>query len=338
MAAVAICALPVLTLPTLGGRGQAPTAVHLVGPSGGSYSGALASATAQVTRAVNQSLLQTYVPANLTPSLLRAGQDLPSVFFDGCQVLFTSSALAPCQFGSTSSHSSIVLFGDSHASMWFPAVNDASKQLGLKLVTWTKDACPPLLAPSYSPVLNRTFTECGQWRQNVLAGIAKLHPTLVILSMTRNYSAEYGEAAYDAQWLKGLSAMVRRINRLGPRVVVIGPIPKPPSNVPDCLSVHLTTSTFCAVAIGPALDLRGEAKEASVVRAAGGTYFDPKALFCYAGRCATIVDNLLVYRDDNHITTSYSSFLAPVITDELGVVLGGRLDPARVGPTGPSRS
>jgi hypothetical protein len=35
-----------------------------------------------------------------------------------------------------------------------------------------------------------------------------------------------------------------------------------------------------------------------------------------------MVENLLVYRDDNHITATYASYLAPAVTDELGLVLG----------------
>jgi len=33
------------------------------------------------------------------------------------------------------------------------------------------------------------------------------------------------------------------------------------------------------------------------------------------------VDNLLVYRDDNHITATYASYLGPALIDELGLVL-----------------
>ena len=33
--------------------------------------------------------------------------------------------------------------------------------------------------------------------------------------------------------------------------------------------------------------------------------------------CLTVVDNLLVYRDDSHITVTYASYLAPLVGDEM---------------------
>jgi hypothetical protein len=37
-----------------------------------------------------------------------------------------------------------------------------------------------------------------------------------------------------------------------------------------------------------------------------------------------MVGNLLVYRDDNHITATYAAYLGPAMTDELAVALGAR--------------
>ena len=68
----------------------------------------------------------------------------------------------------------------------------------------------------------------------------------------------------------------------------------------------------------------GLAAERSAVTAAGGTYFDVSPWLCTTTTCAVIVDNLLVYRDDNHLTDTYVTYLAPAMTDELGIVLGLR--------------
>jgi hypothetical protein len=39
--------------------------------------------------------------------------------------------------------------------------------------------------------------------------------------------------------------------------------------------------------------------------------------FCTRTVCPTIVGNILVYRDDNHITTTYAEFLAPLLASTL---------------------
>ena len=55
---------------------------------------------------------------------------------------------------------------------------------------------------------------------------------------------------------------------------MLGPIPKPPFDVPGCLSVHLTSATACTVPRSQGLNATGEAAEAAAVRSAGGTYID----------------------------------------------------------------
>ena len=37
-----------------------------------------------------------------------------------------------------------------------------------------------------------------------------------------------------------------------------------------------------------------------------------------------MVDNLVVYRDDNHLTPTYASFLTPVVEPELKLALAGQ--------------
>jgi hypothetical protein len=333
-----VCLVSVVVLPSLGGHGitraatlsSAPAAnrqllrAPTTGADLGPYSAALTGATAQVQRALTRSLTVNLVPANLTPSLSQAAGDEPPVFVDGCLDSYLPTDVEACDFGATSSSTSIVLFGDSHAAMWFPAMDSAANQLGLDLRTWTKSTCPPLVIAIFSPVLDRNYTECEQWRRNVLARIAQLHPAVVVLGVARHYTDIYGFTPYSPQWLQGLSAMVGAIRQLGPKVLVIGPIPRAPFDVPGCLSVHLTSVTACTVPMSPGVNVPGKLAEEQAVAAAGGSYLDPDPWFCTATKCAVMVDNRLVYRDDNHITATYASYLAPAVTDELAIVLGAR--------------
>ena len=38
----------------------------------------------------------------------------------------------------------VVLFGDSHALMWFPALDNLAKQYGWHLIAQAKATCPPI--------------------------------------------------------------------------------------------------------------------------------------------------------------------------------------------------
>jgi hypothetical protein len=293
-------------------------------PTPNPYVAQLASTTAQVQQAVARSLPVNIVPANLSPSIPDADADEPPVFVDGCLDSYLSTAVDSCDFGDTTSHTSVVLFGDSHAAMWFPAVDSAANKLDFNLFNWTKATCPPLMVPIFSPVLGRNFVECDEWRQNVLDQIAQVHPALVILGVARHYTDIYGFTPYSPQWLQGLAAMVSAIRKLGPKVLVIGPVPKPPFDVPGCLSVHLSSATACTVPLTVGINQTGLAAERTAVTRAGGSYLDAQPWFCTTTTCAVMVDNLLVYRDDNHLTATYASYLAPAMTDELAIALGIR--------------
>ncbi len=346
---VATCVLAFVALPPLVGVGRAPiahlsvdapsttTALSAGGttaptapptPPSAYYATRLAAATAQAHAAVVRSLPVADVPANLTPSIADADGDEAPVYVDGCMDSYHTATVQPCQFGDTGATRSIVLFGDSHAGMWFPAVDAAANTLGYRLYAWTKATCPPLVLTVVSPVLGRTFTECDQWRQNVLDQIAKVHPALVILGVARHYTTIYGFTPYTAKWLRGFSEMIGDIEKLGPKVMVIGPIPKPPFTVPGCLSVHLTSATACTVALSAGVKLSGMAAERSVVQAAGAVYVDTLPWLCTTTTCATIVDNLLVYRDDNHLTATFASYLAEPVTDEIALAVGAPPPPA----------
>jgi hypothetical protein len=69
------------------------------------------------------------------------------------------------------------------------------------------------------------------------------------------------------------------------------------------------------------LNAAGSASERSAVTAAGGVYVDPAPWLCTADRCAVIVANLLVFRDDNHLTTTYTSWLEPVLAEQVDAAL-----------------
>ena len=339
--AVAVCFLCIASLPSLTGQGTAPVAQlsadspappHEQPPSPGAttpasapnpYVAQLASTTAQVHQAVARSLRVNIVPANLTPPIPDANTDEPPVFVDGCLDSYLSTAVVSCDFGDTTARTSVVLFGDSHAAMWFPAVDGAANRLGLNLFNWTKATCPPLMIPIFSPVLGRNFVECDEWRQNVLDQIARVRPALVVLGVARHYTDIYGFTPYSPQWLQGLAAMVTAIRKLGSQVLVIGPVPKPPFDVPGCLSVHLTSATACTVPLSVSINETGQAGERTAVTGAGGSYLDAQSWLCTTA-CAVMVDNLLVYRDDNHLTATYASYLAPAMTDELAIILGIR--------------
>src|SRR5487761_1910820 len=330
-AATAVCSLSViaLALPTAAAQPRRlplPTIVTKVRSftSLDPQLSELQATTAQMQSLLASSSSVTQVPQELQPPLASAFSDVPVLYNDGCVDAYTSTLLASCTYGDASSPKSVVLFGDSHAAMWFPAINAAAQQYSWKLYAWTKATCPPLEITVFSPDLGRTYTECTTWRDEVLQQIATLHPSMVILGVARHYSPIYGFSMYDSQWMSGLIQMITEIRDLGPRVVLLGPIPKPATSIPNCLSANLDNAPACATSRDGGVDLPGMRTEESVVRAVGGYYINTLWWLCSAQAiCPPIISGFLVYRDDNHLTATFAGLLSTPVGDALDLVMQG---------------
>jgi hypothetical protein len=164
-----------------------------------------------------------------------------------------------------------------------------------------------------SPYLGREYTECEQWRGEIMARLRAERPRLVVLSMGRRYGADFGFTSYDRAWIDTLGRTVAQLRSIGATVLVLGPAPDPGSSVPACLSGRLDDATACAPTRSVAVNDDGIAAEETATSGGRGHYADVTDLFCTPDHCPMIVGNTLVFRDDNHVTTEYAQLLAPVI-------------------------
>jgi hypothetical protein len=300
------------------GHGPAASKTNFVAlpganPPAGDQGSALQQAVMPVRDAVAAAASLRAVPSNLDPSLADAPADKAAVFVNGCVRSWREVGQAECAAGDTASHTTVALIGDSHAAMWNPAFEQVAEQRHWRLETMAKVTCPVQDLPIDSPYLGREYTECEQWRGQVLARVAAEHPRLVVLDMSRRYGSDFGFVSYDPAWIETLGRTVAQLRRTGAIVLVLGPAPDPHTAVPACLSGHLDDASACAPGRSAAVNDEGISAERAATTGNGGRYADLTDLFCTPERCPMIVGNTLVYRDDNHLTTEYARLLAPVI-------------------------
>jgi hypothetical protein len=62
----------------------------------------------------------------------------PKVYLDDCHVNNGEVLSGDCTYGDRSSKTTIVLYGDSHAAQWFPALEKLANENGFQLVSLTK--------------------------------------------------------------------------------------------------------------------------------------------------------------------------------------------------------
>jgi peptidoglycan/LPS O-acetylase OafA/YrhL len=319
--AVAVCTGVVLLVlvPVPVGRGAPaktltvtaapPLAGHDVDP----YDRAVQHAFAQVQAAVAVSANLKAVPSNLDPTLADASAEEAASIFNGCLLDFHEVRQAECTTGDTASTTRMALVGDSNATMWNPAFQQVAGQRHWRLETLGKAACPLMNLPIISANLRREYTECEQWRGQIIARLRAEHPRLIVLSMSRQYIAGSGFTPYDRAWIDSVARLVIQLRSTGGEVLVLGPIPDPHPTMLTCLSGHLDDATACAQPTSVALNKPGIAAETAATKVGGGQYADLTALFCTADRCPAIVGNTLVYWDNRHLTIEYARALAPVL-------------------------
>ncbi len=323
--AMAVCvgvALLVVVPAPVGRGAPAPTVAVTAAPAPGGpnmspYDAAVQQAFAQVQAAVAASIDLKAVPSNLNPPLADVAATKMATFIKSCMRQFYQVAQPDCATGDTASPTTVALVGDSNAAMWSPAFQQLATQRHWRLETLSKGGCPLMDVPLINPLLHREYTECGQWRTQVIDRLRAEHPRLVVLSLWRRYGAAHGFpsglTSYDPAWIDGLARLVQQLRDTGARVLVLGPIPDPQSTVPLCLSAHLDNVTACSPPRSTAVNATGITAESAATTAGGGHYADLTGLFCTTERCPVIVGNTLVYFDRNHVAADYCRLVAPVI-------------------------
>ena len=93
----------------------------------------------------------------------------PKVYLDGCHVNNGEVLSGTCTYG-PNSPAKVVLFGDSHAAQWMPALEKMAYAENFQLISLTKSACP---GPAVAKVETGAYknADCTEWRKNSIARI-----------------------------------------------------------------------------------------------------------------------------------------------------------------------
>ncbi len=255
------------------------------------------------------------VPADLAPPLEIAVDDLPVIYSDDCHLDVPTVTPGECVFGDPAGDVTVVLFGDSHAAQWFPALERLASERGWRLVSMTKSACATADIDIWSDIVKRAYEECSRWREAALERMAAERPDLVVVSASRGYKAMVdGSAVPIAQvrdrWDAATGRTLERVAALAGHVVVIGDTPRAKVDPPVCLSANLDDASACAMPFADAVKPGWTAAEAAVASGAGATFIDPTPWICRTDPCPAVTGRLLVFRDQHHLTATYSRALA----------------------------
>ena len=267
-------------------------------------------------------LLSGPLPGDLQPPLQDAAKDLPVSYSDGCHLDFFTTDPPPCVYGDSSSKTTVVLIGDSHAAQWLPALQVLAKRHDWRLVSLTKSACPISNVQVWNQVLKREYRECDAWHQRVLARVADEHPALAVVASASGYelvdsSGRTPVAQNMDAWHAGMADFLGKVAQQSGRVVYMAEDPHLPFDPLDCLASHAQVDG-CPSPRSEVVDTAYAGFEAALTAELGIQFVSPTDWLCPEDACPLVRGRYLVFRDDQHLTATWVALLAPSLEVSIG--------------------
>ena len=257
------------------------------------------------------------LPADLTPSLTSARDDEERLRGDGCLAFERVTTPPNCVYGVKESAITIALVGDSHASHWFPAIEAVALERGWRLLTFVKVSCSFTTLVQRNLALKREYRECTTFNEATVARLNQIKPALTIIVNRRTFRP-ITEGITSAMAGAALGEMVARIP--GATVILVD-TPDPGRDVPACLSKHPSDIRACLFTQDAADNREIGIAERVAADVSGATLIDLTGNICAAWPCSPISGSVLIYRDEDHMTETFSRSLAAPLGVEIAKLL-----------------
>ena len=228
----------------------------------------------------------------------------PTPYDDGCHLNYHQSVSPLCEFGQIDSKKTVVLYGDSHAVQWFPALEKIASEKGFKLITLTKSACPSIDVVRES-VGAFKMSNCAAWRENAIERITKAKPDLIILSSFEHFVPPGDARNVERWWAEGSERTYQILKPLAAKIVYLLDTPLPERNIPDCLASTSADKCLADSKLG-------------LPQLANFGIIDPAEWLCEK-ECLGIVRGNVAYRDASHISVATSLELSDSLWQALVV-------------------
>jgi len=214
----------------------------------------------------------------------------------------------------------IAVVGDSHAQQWQPAMLALAERHDLTVIRATRAGCyaNDVLVDREADAreVHGSGSACTAWRHNVYPDLVRRHDPDVIFVATRSHVSALrdgdrrlvpGTGEHSRHWSASWDWTLRTLGTGGARLVVSRILPTLPERVPACLAEAGKPTPACDFPAGADRDVRAfnAIIDGLPGRARRVTIFDPTPIGCPDGVCHAIDGDIIVHRDDNHLSAAY---------------------------------
>jgi hypothetical protein len=292
-----LCALSCLIVATLAAQAAAST-----GPGTAKQVAALVAAATSITT----------LPADVNPSLANADADEPSSEYPAVKPCEVGVVKMPkCLFGDTTGSHTMVLFGDSHAYMWFPALDAIAKAAKWKLYMLVGLGCPVADLAVWNVPTGSPNVGCPGFRAAMIKRIDKLNPSLVVMSEAYYTLNANDQPITDAQFTTALESTFTQLHSRSMKKVLLGqtffiPLPN------ECLAANTSAVQKCSEPEDNSVFAAQRASEVAATKADKVSYVNVMPWTC-SSECTAVIGNMIVYWSGGHLTTVYATYLTNVL-------------------------
>lgn len=250
-----------------------------------------------------------FIGTNFSVRLQDAQSEMAVPSGKGCDLSSLSDREPPgCTYGTEGRGVSIALVGDSHAAQWAPAFEALAERGEIFLTAHTKSACS-LHDRSITREV-RELTVCKNWKKAVVQKLNEQKPEVIVLTHSVTSKLVSPEAYFSAmdELLDALPAQSE--------VVLLRDTPRFTGDPVSCLSRHLEHPLSCSKLRTEVLNETFYEVDLALSERPNVHVLDMTDYIC-ADLCHVAQDNVLVYKDQQHLSKTFTRLLAPAVREEL---------------------
>ena len=226
----------------------------------------------------------------------------PLVYDDGCHANYAQTQSAKCEYANLESDKVMVLYGDSHAAQWFPALLEIANRSGYKLISLTKSACPSVETIRKDQG-GFKMSRCAKWRENTTERIRQIQPDVLVMSSFQYFAQPPQFKDRTKWWNDGQRKLLRDVKDSSSQLIYITDTPHPMRDIPACLTNNSISKC-------------NTSQRSENLSISGFKVVDPNPWLC-SNVCPAVKDGVVAYRDASHISVDMSIALIPRLTQAL---------------------
>lgn len=217
--------------------------------------------------------------------------------------------------GRAGAETTILIAGSSHAQQLLTwQVPPLVESQGWQAISVLYPACPWTSAGSYSP-------ECSDHNVRLFDYVVSNQPDYVFLVVTQTVVNDTGEFL-----VPGILDLVKNLTELNIPVFGISDSIRSDQNLFECSEDRADDEPYGGCLLVEDEHFADMSLLDPLLAIDGFHYIDMRDAYCVDGICPTIIGNMMVYFDSNHVTTAYSRSIAPFFSQRVLDALGANAE------------